>query len=183
MRIAPAGLTPAPAFELGSELAAITHGHPTGWLAAGYLAQLVQEVVAGATLDEGALRALETLRRQPRHEETAAAVEKALWLSRAPRATTADVVQLGAGFVAEEALAIGLYAAMVATTFEACIELAANHDGDSDSTASIAGQLWGARHGLDPMLAEVVNRLDVLEPLFDIFHEWSACPWSARLTP
>jgi ADP-ribosylglycohydrolase len=90
---------------------------------------------------------------------------------------------LGQGWVGEEALAIGLYAAMVATTFEACIELAANHDGDSDSTASIAGQLWGARHGLDATLVEVVNRLDVQEPLFDIFHEWSACPWSARLTP
>ena len=83
----------------------------------------------------------------------------------------------------EEALAVGLYTAMAASSFAECIELAANHDGDSDSTASIAGQLWGARHGLAEILDEVVNRLDVLEPLFDVFREWADCPWSNRLTP
>ena len=52
------------------------------------------------------------------------------------------------GWVGKEALAVGFYAAMAAQTFAECIELAANHDGDSDSTASIARQLWGARFGL-----------------------------------
>src|SRR5512137_766749 len=70
MRIAPAGFPPGDAFELGSDLAALTHGHPTGWLASGCLAKLVQEVAGGATLDEGAMRALEALRRHPGHEET-----------------------------------------------------------------------------------------------------------------
>jgi ADP-ribosylglycohydrolase len=83
--------------------------------------------------------------------------------------------------VGEEALAVGLYAAMSASSFAECIELAANHDGDSDSTASIAGQLWGARHGLAGIQDEVVSRLDVLEPLFDVFREWVDCPWSSKL--
>ena len=173
MRVAPAGFAHGQPFRLGCELAALTHGHPTGWLAAGYLAQLVQEVVAGATLDEGALRALETLRRQPRHEETAAAVEKALWLSRAPRATTADVVQLGAGFVAEEALAIGLYAALTAETFEHGVLLAVNHGGDSDSTGSIAGTLLGLALGEQAVPRRWADRLelrDVVEQVADDLH-------------
>jgi ADP-ribosylglycohydrolase len=173
MRIAPAGLGPAPAFELGCDLAAITHGHPTGWLASGYLAQLVQEVAGGANLDEGALRALEVLRRQPRHEETAAAVERALWLSRAPRATSADVVQLGAGFVAEEALAIGLYAALSAGSFEHGVLLAVNHGGDSDSTGSIAGTLLGLALGEQAIPRRWVERLelrDVVEQVADDLH-------------
>jgi hypothetical protein len=29
----------------------------------------------------------------------------------------------------------------------------------------------------------VVDRLDVREPLFDVFREWAECPWSAGLTP
>ncbi|HET8734645.1 MAG TPA: ADP-ribosylglycohydrolase family protein, partial [Anaeromyxobacteraceae bacterium] len=95
MRVAPVGFAPGHPFRTGCELAAITHGHPTGWLAAGYLAQLVHDVAEGATLDEGAVRALEVLRRHPGHEETSAAVEKALWMSRAPRGTTADVESLG----------------------------------------------------------------------------------------
>jgi ADP-ribosyl-[dinitrogen reductase] hydrolase len=173
MRIAPAGLTGAPAFALGSELAAITHGHPTGWLAAGYLAQLVQEVAGGATLDEGALRALEVLRRHPGHEETAAAVEKALWLSRAPRATTADVIQLGTGFVAQEALAIGLYAALAAESYDHGVLLAVNHGGNSDSTGSIAGTLLGMALGEQAVPRRWVERLelrDVIEQVADDLH-------------
>ena len=50
--------------------------------------------------------------------------------------------------------------------------MASNHDGDSDSTASIAGQLYGAKHGLGVLPAEAVYRLDVLEPLLEVFGEW-----------
>lgn len=63
---------------------------------------------------------------------------------------------------------------MTARPFAECIELAAHHDGDSDSTASIAGQLWGARHGPAVGLADVVSLLDVLEPLLEVFREWKA---------
>lgn len=173
MRIAPAGLAPGPAFELGCDLAALTHGHPTGWLAAGYLAQLVQEVAGGATLDEGAVRSLELLRQHPDHAETAAAVEKALWLSRAPRPSAADVAQLGKGFVAEEALAIGLYAALAAQGFEHGVLLGVNHDGDSDSTGSIAGTLLGLVLGEQAIPRRWVERLelrDVIEQVADDLH-------------
>jgi ADP-ribosylglycohydrolase len=54
---------------------------------------------------------------------------------------------LGEGWVGEEALAIGLYAALVGGSFTETLAIAANHDGDSDSTASIAGQLFGAWKG------------------------------------
>ena len=64
------------------------------FLAAGALAPLGPEVAAGASLDEGAVRALDVLRRQPGHEETVQAVEKALWISRAPRGSAAEVESL-----------------------------------------------------------------------------------------
>jgi ADP-ribosyl-[dinitrogen reductase] hydrolase len=54
---------------------------------------------------------------------------------------------LGQGSVGEEALAIGLYRALAGGSFAETLAIAANHDGDSDSTASIAGQLCGAWHG------------------------------------
>ena len=63
---------------------------------------------------------------------------------------------------------------MVAKTFHECVELAANHDGDSDSTASIAGQLWGARFGLAGIPQEAVTLLDVLEALLGVWEEWKA---------
>jgi len=78
------------------------------------------------------------------------------------------VRRLGEGWVGEEALSVGLYAAVVARSFAECIELAANHDGDSDSTASIAGQLWGATWGIEGIPRDAVGRLDVIEPLLAV---------------
>ena len=48
---------------------------------------------------------------------------------------TAAIGALGEGWVGEEALAIGLYAALAAPSFENAIRIAANDGGDSDSTA------------------------------------------------
>ena len=59
----------------------------------------------------------------------------------------------GRGWVGDEALAVGLHAAAKASSFSEAIEVASNHDGDSDSTASIAGQLYGAKHGLSALPA------------------------------
>ena len=55
--------------------------------------------------------------------------------------------------------------AVTAGSFAQCVQLAANYDGDSDSTASIAGQLYGARYGLEVLPADAVARLDGIEPL------------------
>jgi ADP-ribosylglycohydrolase len=173
MRIAPAGFVPGSPFRTGCELAAITHGHPSGWLSAGYLAQVVHDVAEGSTLDEAAVRALEVLRRHPGHEETAGAVEKALWMSRAPRGTAADVEALGEGWVGEETLAIGLYAALAAHDFEHGVLLAVNHSGDSDSTGAIAGALLGLALGELAIPRRWVERLelrDVVEQVADDLH-------------
>jgi ADP-ribosylglycohydrolase len=144
MRVAPVGLARfADPFAVGSELAAITHGHPTGHLAAGYLAQVVADLVNGAGLRDAARGALHRLAREPGHEETAAAVEAALGLPAKADPSPEAVESLGGGWVAEEALAIGLYCALVARDFEQGVLLAVNHGGDSDSTGSIAGNLMG----------------------------------------
>ena len=58
------------------------------------------------------------------------------------------IVELGAGWVGEEALAIGLHSAIVASDFREAVCIASNHGGDSASTASIAGQIHGAWKGL-----------------------------------
>jgi len=67
---------------------------------------------------------------------------------------------------------VGLHAAATATSLVDAIEVAANHDGDSDSTTSIAGQSYGAKHGLSVLPAEAVYRVDVLEPLLGLFAEF-----------
>lgn len=173
MRMAPAGFVPGQPFRLGCALAALTHGHPTGWLAAGYLSQLVHEVADGSSIEEGALRALDVLRRQPRHVEISTALERAIELSRASRGTAEEVETLGLGWMAEEALAIGLYAALMAEGFEHGVLLAVNHSGDSDATGAIAGSLLGlslGEHSIPPRWLDRLELRDVIEQVADDLH-------------
>ena len=61
---------------------------------------------------------------------------------------------LGLGWVAEEALAIGVYASLKAEgDFEAGVRAAVNHSGDSDSTGSMAGQILGTIVGVEALPA------------------------------
>jgi ADP-ribosylglycohydrolase len=188
MRTAPLGflaasVSDADVFKLGAQVAALTHGHPDGYLPAGAMATLVRYALEGVPWDQSVAEALTLARTWPRSDGTVAAITSAAEAAAAGPPSRRRVSELGQGWVGEEALAVGLYAAMAASSFAECVELAANHDGDSDSTASIAGQVWGARHGLADIQDDVVSRLDVLEPLFDVFREWTDCPWSSRLTP
>jgi len=163
MRMAPVGLIADQPFDLGGELAALTHGHPTGWLAAAYLAELIGMMVRGERFPVAARLALEPLRRVPRHEETLQAVERAIALAGKGRPTPERVESLGAGWVAEEALAIGLYGALVAEDFAHGVLLAVNHSGDSDSTGSIAGNLLGLVHGEAGIPAPWREQLELAE--------------------
>ena len=86
------------------------------------------------------------------------------------------VTRLGEGWVAEEALAIGAYCALVATDFASGIVLAVNHDGDSDSTGSICGNLLGAAWGASAIPVDFLEPLkgrsvieQVADDLFDTF--------------
>ena len=175
MRTAPLGFLPetvtdTDVFRFGAEAAALTHGHPDGYLPAGAMAVLVRDALNGVAWDASVTKVLGLVRASSASEGTAAALEAALNAS-AP-ASRDQVRALGEGWVGEEALAIGVYAARVSRSFAESIELAANHDGDSDSTASIAGQLWGARHGLLAMPKDAACRLDALGPLLEVTGKW-----------
>jgi ADP-ribosylglycohydrolase len=169
MRVAPVGLAGGVGdpFAAGCAIAAITHGHPTGYLAAGFLALAIREIVAGTPLRPACQEALEELRRHPHHQECAAAVERAISLSAKARgrASPEDVESLGAGWVAEEALAIAVFCALVARDFESALRLAVNHGGDSDSTGAIAGNLLGAALGESAIPARWLAVLELREEI------------------
>ena len=107
-------------------------------------------------------------------KETLEAVDKAVGLAdRRPKDHCAAVESLGGGWVGEEALGIALYSVLSAGSFTEVIAIAANHSGDSDSTASIAGQLWGTSHGLAEMPHAWVTSLDVYLPLLHLARQMS----------
>jgi ADP-ribosyl-[dinitrogen reductase] hydrolase len=170
MRVAPLGLvrqwTPEHSFEAASRATAITHGHPSGFWSAGAMAAMVRLLVDGEELEASTLQVIELLKTRPEHEETSDALQAALLAFRSGTGIHTDQIkQLGEGWVGEEALAIGVYAALVGQNFPEVLAIASNHDGDSDSTASIAGQLYGARYGLADLPHAWVRKLDVLNPI------------------
>ena len=154
MRSAPVGLfrrfDPKQAFELGARSAAITHGHPSGYLSAGMVSAIVRYLMDGMDIHAATEESLQILKGWDGYEETLHAVTKALdWRSPPPRIIRRSIHSIGGGWVGEEALAIALYAVLAAKSYVEAVRIASNHDGDSDSTASIAGQFWGRMERLD----------------------------------
>ena len=65
------------------------------------------------------------------------------------------------GWTAEDALAIACCAALCATDFTDGIRLAANHSGDSDSTAAITGNILGAHLGAPALPQSWLQQLEL----------------------
>ncbi len=167
MRSAPMGLielwTSRQAFNMGCKIAAMTHGHPSGYLSAGALSCLVRILLDGEQLRDAVGQTLPLLGESFEGEETIAALLKVVELLQSERGASECVAQLGEGWVGEEALAIGIYAALRASSFQDALIISANHDGDSDSTASIAGQLYGAWYGVECIPEQWIEKLDIRE--------------------
>jgi ADP-ribosyl-[dinitrogen reductase] hydrolase len=171
MRAAPAGFpawSASERFRFGCEIAALTHGHPSGYLPAGYLATAVGALVDGTSLGAAFDEADAQLVTWPDHDETLAAVRAGRALGAVRLPSPEDIEQLGGGWVGEEALAIAIGCAQGAPDFRAGVLAAMNHSGDSDSTGAIAGNLLGAYWGTSALpeewLAELELR-DVIEQL------------------
>jgi ADP-ribosylglycohydrolase/protein-tyrosine phosphatase len=163
MRVAPLGvmgtLSPEECFWLAARAAALTHGHPSGYWSAGVLAAVVRRIFDGDPLRGAIEKEMVQLAGLPGADEVLRFLRKAV------DPVTKDIAELGQGWVAEEALAMGVFAALHGRSMKEVLRLAANHDGDSDSTASIAGQIYGVMTGLEEIPYEWVRRLDVVDAL------------------
>lgn len=157
MRIAPVGmvfrdLDDATVFSIGADVSAITHTHPTGYLAGGAMALIVKILVNGGTLADAINAAMIQLYDQPEHHarETMHAIVTGYKAGTTQPLTISMLDTLGGGWVAEEALsmAIAATAACNGKTMDALATCAAIN-GDSDSVASMAGTLCGALYGAD----------------------------------
>lgn len=176
MRVSPVGLVfrARQAFAVGAECAAITHGHPCGYLSAGALAMVVAELMEGAELPAAIATARAELANWDGYEETLAALDAGVGLAKKGRPEPEDLETLGGGWVGEEALAIALCAALAANDLPDGLRLAANHSGDTDSTAAIAGSVLGAQHGVDAIPTGWLDALELREEIERLCDELAA---------
>ena len=192
MRVAPIGIYFAdkgcPEEEIdaiGARAAALTHGHELGYIPAAMLVHILQRITNhGETILEAvrnALVAIPALFPKAKHMRALIdLMQKAVRLSEEPLDDLEAIRQLGEGWVAEEALAIAVYCALkYADDFEKGIIAAVNHDGDSDSTGAVAGNILGTSLGFDAIPQKYVDQLElkdiILEVAEDLHHD---CPIS-----
>lgn len=138
------------AFQEGAEYAAITHGHPSGYLTAGFLSGMISYIIEGKTLAEAIDLYIGQLTHYDGHSETLEKIELAQKLSVSQKLPEESIQAIGEGWVGEEALAISLYCSLkFSDNFKSGTLAAVNHSGDSDSTGSITGAILGTLLGVE----------------------------------
>ena len=182
MRVAPVAVcfarrnvAPHKVAYLAARVAAITHSHPLGYLPAAFLAELILLLLRGEELHSAADRAWRDLHLISDEEAElklfTELLQKAALMAE-DRAVSDDlgaVCELGGGWVAEETVAIALYCALRhPNSFADAVVAAVNHDGDSDSTGAVAGNIMGAMLGMQGIGEEFLQALELRDLLCEL---------------
>lgn len=148
--------------KAGAETARVTHKHPLGFLPAAMFTHLLYKLVPMSveTVKEEfrqlALETIDALDNIYKDEFTkdkrylANLTRMAVKLAANDKSDAENIRLLGEGWTGEEAWAIALYCALRhIDSVEDAIIAAVNHDGDSDSTGSVCGNIMGAIYGYE----------------------------------
>lgn len=174
MRAAPIGIVfdAEEAFINGMITGAITHGHPSGYLSSAALVRIIAELMQGESLSHALGTTMERLKHESGHEECLLYLKKAYELAIDDIEPTRAIAALGLGWVGEEALAISIYCALKCETdSKQALLMAVNHDGDSDSTGAICGNIIGAWKGVDALPKEWIEKIEGREILDQIIDD------------
>ena len=178
MRIAPVGLfynenelSPEEIDRRGAQAAALTHGHPLGYISAAGLVHIIYLLthIPGMTIQNATEDMLKSIPKVfPGSPEMCAEfckiIRKAVELSKGTLPDKNCIRILGKGFVAEEALAIAVFCCFRhSDDFDAVLRSAVNIDGDSDSTGAIAGNIMGAYLGYSRLPAKYTENLELMD--------------------
>lgn len=181
MRVAPIGLyfsdqgqNYRKVAHLGAKVAAITHGHPLGFLPSAALVHIIHKLSQDDTSILEAVRSsidlIEDMYDFPEYVgEFNILMEKAITLAQSEINDIEAIHQLGEGWVAEEALAIAVYCSLkYSEDFEKGIIAAVNHKGDSDSTGSITGNILGAHLGFWKIPEKFLHNLELTDVMIEL---------------
>lgn len=179
MRIAPIGLyyslnSNVDAGMLAAQASAMTHGHQLGYIPSCMLAYLIQFILSkDEKLEDLVNMALdktnELFNDKYFMKDFNTIINKAIQLSKQEVKELDAIHELGQGWIAEEALAIAIYCALKhSNNFEKAIVASVNHNGDSDSTGAITGNILGCYLGYSKIPYKYINHLECSDLLEEI---------------
>lgn len=180
---------------LGGTCAALTHKHPLGYMSAAFHALLIYKLVLCENpitpvefdrLCEASIAELPQRYDKPEEkealEELQTLIRKALSLAENKEPASNVIPYLGQGWVGEEAVAIAVYCAKKNLhNFEQAVIDAVNHDGDSDSTGSVCGNIMGAIVGYDALPDYYKHNVELADIILEIADDLNTiCPFGER---
>lgn len=158
--------------HLAGWAAEVTHGHIASTFASALMAMTVENCISNdkagrlefGWMVDGGLTLMDKY--FPGHDEELRSfrelLSRALELGKGDKPEREAIRELGEGWVGDEALAIAVFSVMRhIDNFEDCIVCAVNHDGDSDSTGAIAGNIIGAILGYSAIPKHFIDALEV----------------------
>lgn len=164
-RVAPVGVflheNPSEAFAVAMELAAITHGHPSAYLAAGVYACILANVMNQMELPIAVRESLRELKRYSYVDEVYDGLEYAMHLAECDYTWEYCLEQLGEGHDAQDVLAMGVYCALKAESYEEAVWMAANSMGMKSSIGFVAGSLAGTYAGIEAVPKDWQSNLEL----------------------
>ncbi len=150
--------------KAGAEVAAVTHKHPLAFLPSAMLTHLIyrlirmEEAQIKTSIADIVLETIDSLCNvyKGEYEEDkrylANLTRMAVKLASNDKSDAENIRLLGEGWTGEEAWAIALYCVVRhIDNIEDAIIAAVNHDGDSDSTGAVCGNIMGAIYGYEAM--------------------------------
>lgn len=171
MRVAPVGLfyRPSFAFRKGMDCAAITHGHALGYISAGALAYMIADIISGMEIEHAIDDTIIEIYKYDESMVISNLLRKAVSFANSKKSDEICINELGRGWVGEEALAISVFCALrYKENFEGALIAAVNHDGDSDSTGTITGNILGAYLGVRKLPRKWSCKLELLDVITQV---------------
>ena len=164
--------------KLGAAAAAITHGHPLGWLPSAALVHVISRLIYGGRTYGQGLRdilrecedtLLDLFGDGEDMQNLFHLIALAEKLAENDRPDVENIEKLGGGWVAEETLAIALYCCLrYPDDFDKALIASVNHGGDSDSTGAVAGNIMGAICGYDSIGEKWKAELELKDVILEI---------------
>lgn len=185
MRTAPCGMLKVPGLPdnedvyamQGAMAGAITHSHIMGYVPAAMLADIIHMILLedGRALEaivEDSLERMLRLFPGPATCEFAGLIRRAVELASADVPDTEAIRELGQGWVGDEAIAIAVFCSLrYQDDLAEGLSAAVTHDGDSDSTGAIAGNILGAWLGAGAIPEEWLDAIELREVVDDMAHK------------
>ncbi len=177
MRVAPAGLMyhedPKMAFDVGVRCGAMTHSGAEAYLPAGVFAAMIAYIVQGETLENALDKSIDILKEYDQSEASAKLVKLLEDAKEYAKDDSLDhevaIDKLGKGWRGDEALAITAYCVLKEPNdFKKAVLMAVNHDGDSDSTGAMVGNILGAHLGSDEIPQDWAENVEISEEIKEL---------------